>query len=169
MPWIPLHQTWKIYWQIYPLSIEHRWLEYSYTKLGRSTAHQLSRDALNTATPNLVDLLEQRCLEYHYTKLGRSTGRSTSHQLSGDALITTTPNLEDLLTDLPSINRAKMTWILLHQTWQIYCPSIEHRCLEYHYTKLGRSTPSQLSINALNTTTPNLEDLPTDLPSINRA
>ena len=43
-------------------------------------------------------------------------------------------------------------------------PSNEHRCLEYHYTKLGRSasrpTPHLLSINALNTTTPNLADLP---------
>ena len=51
-------------------------------------------------------------------------------------------------------------------------PSIENRCLEYHYTNLGRSiyieqctytydrlTPLQLSIGALNTTTPNLADL----------
>ena len=36
MPWILLHQTWQIYWQIYPC--------------------QLSTDALNTATPNLADL-----------------------------------------------------------------------------------------------------------------
>ena len=50
--------------------------------------------------------------------------------------------------------------------------SIEHRCLEYCYTKLGRSSrystmhiyawqmepPSQLSIDASNTATPNLAD-----------
>ena len=68
------------------------------------TPSQLSIDALNTATPNLVDLhppsiehrcleyttpnlaglladlplsIEHRCLEYYNTKLGRSTGRST--------------------------------------------------------------------------------------------
>ena len=47
-------------------------------------------------------------------------------------------------------------------------PSIEHRCLEDHYTKLGISTgrpsPSQLSIDPLNTITPNLADLLADLP-----
>ena len=58
--------------------------------------------------------------------------------------------------------------------WQIDPPwPIEHRCLEYHYTKLGRSiyieqciythgrliTPLQSSIDALNTTTPNLAHL----------
>ena len=46
-------------------------------------------------------------------------------------------------------------------------PSIKHRCLEYHYTKLGRSagrpTPCQSSIDAFNTATPNLADLPADL------
>ena len=53
--------------------------------------------------------------------------------------------------------------------WQIYPPSIEHRCLEYHYTKLGRSTPHQSNINALSTITPNLADLLPDLPPINPA
>ena len=105
-----------------------------------------------------------RCLEYCYTKLGRSTGRSTPHQLSIDALKTDTPNLADILADLPPINWAEMPWILLHQTWQIYPQSIKHRCLEYCYTKLGRSSgrsiPHQLSIDALNTATPNLADLP---------
>ena len=44
--------------------------------------------------------------------------------------------------------------------WQIYPPT-EHRCLEYCYIKLGRSTPTtQLSIDALNTATPNLADVP---------
>ena len=45
--------------------------------------------------------------------------------------------------------------------WFIYLPSIEHRCLPYHYTKLGRSTgrstPLKLSIDALHTITPNLQ------------
>ena len=102
MPCILLHQTWQIYWQTYPL--------------------QLSIVALNTATPNLPDLLayvppsnKHRCLEYHCTKLAKSTGRSAS-------------------------------------------PSIMHSCLEYCYTKLARSTgisnPPQSSIDALNTITP---------------
>ena len=52
--------------------------------------------------------------------------------------------------------------------------SIEHRCIEYCYTKLGRSSrystmhiyawqidpPGQSSIHALNTVTPNWGDLP---------
>ena len=46
-------------------SIEHRCLEHHYAKLGRSngrstgryTPHQSSIDALNTATPNLADLM----------------------------------------------------------------------------------------------------------------
>ena len=65
------------------------------------TPSQLSIDALNTATPNLADLMadlppiiEHRCLEYHYTKLDRSTGRSTPSQLSIDTLNTATPNLQ---------------------------------------------------------------------------
>ena len=57
-------------------------------------------------------------------------------------------------------------------------PPIEHRCLEYCYTKLGRSIPDQLadlppprqlSIDALNTITTNLADLLADLPPANRA
>ena len=44
---------------------------------------------------------------------------------------------------------------------------IEQRCLQYHYTKIGRQTyfadgsPSELRIDAWNTTTPNLADEPT--------
>ena len=186
MPWIPLHQTWQIYWEIYPPSIKHRCLEYCYSKLcistGRSTPYQLSIDALNTITPNLADLppsIEHRCLKYHYTKLGRTIPHQSNHRcleyhytklgrsipcpLSIDALNTVTPNLADILADLPPINWASMPWILLHKTWHIYPLSIEHRCIEYHYTKLGRSTPHQSSIDALNTYTPNLADLP---PSI---
>ena len=48
-------------------------------------------------------------------------------------------------------------------------PSIEHRCLQYCYTKLGRSTPHQLSIDALKTITPNVADLLADLTPINQA
>ena len=81
-------------WQIAPTPppIKHRTLENHHTKYvsyiaqciythGRLTPHhgQLIIDALNTATPNLADLLadvtpsiKHRCLEYCYTKLGRS-------------------------------------------------------------------------------------------------
>ena len=38
--------------------------------------------------------------------------------------------------------------------WQIYPPPTKHRSLEHHYTKSGRSSP-QLTIDPLNTTTPN--------------
>ena len=67
-----------------------------------------------------------------------------------------------------------MPWILLCQTWWtnllwlMETPQwIKNRCLEYHYTKLGRHTyfgwwrpPSELRIDALNTTIPNLADKP---------
>ena len=63
-----------------------------------------------------------------------------------------------------------MPCILLHQTWQIYwqiyLPSIDHRCLENYYTKLGRFTLYQSSIDALNTIIPNLADLLADLAPI---
>ena len=72
------------FWQICPLSIDHRCLEYHYTKLGRSNPP-----------------IKYSCLEYCYTKLGRSTGRSTP-QSSIDALHTATPNMADILADLPS-------------------------------------------------------------------
>ena len=157
--------------------IKHRCLQYCYTKLcrsGRSTTTKSSIHALNTTTPNLADLLadafntatpnltdqppiKHRCLQYCYTKLGRCTGRSTSqssidafntcytklarwqtpHQSSIHAFLnTTTPNLADLQANLP--------------------PPFKHRCLQYCYTKLGRCTPHQSSIDAFNTATPNL-------------
>ena len=114
----------QICWQIYPLAIEHRCLEYHYTKLGRSTP-QLSIDALNTITPNLVDLPPQLSINALHTAtltladliFGRSTPQS-----SIDALNTITPNLADF----------------------IFCrslPPIEDRCLAYCCTELGRSTP----------------------------
>ena len=158
MLWIPLHQTWQIYWQIcwqiHPPAIKHRCLQYVTPNLADLLAdppQQLTIDALNTTTPKLADLLA-----------------GLPPQLSIDALNTATPNL----ADLPPINQAYMPWIPLHQTWQNYPWSIKHRCLEYHYTKLGRSTgrsagrstPQQLSIDALNTTTPNLADLLADPP-----
>ena len=118
-----------------PQSIDHRCLEYHYTKLGRSrrysTMHiiawqidyppvKLSIDALNTATPNLADLgFIAQCTYMN--------GRPTPSQLSIDALHTTTPNLEDIA-----------------------------QCTYMH----GRPTPpSQSSIDALHTTTPNLADI----------
>ena len=109
----PKHPGTQI-WQIYPRfvgrsnpPIEHRCLEYHYTKLGRSTPPQSSIDALNTITLNLADLPQISWQIY-------------PPQLSIDALNTVTPNV----ADLPQI------------TWQIY-PPIEHRCLAYHYTKLA--------------------------------
>ena len=147
---------------------------------------QSSIDALNTATPNLADLadiaqctymhgrstpqsIEHRCLEYCYTKLGRSSRYSTMHiyagqiypssQLSIDALNTITPNLADLadIAQCTYMHGRLIPW------------SIKHRCLEYHYTKLGISSrystmhrytwqinpPGQSSIHALNTATLN--------------
>ena len=125
---------------MYPLSIKCTCLEYCYTKLGRCiyieqctythgrlTPHHLSVVALNIVTPNLADVpqsIKHRCLQYNYTKLGRSIyieqctythGRLTPHHLSMVALNIVTPNL----ADVPQ--------------------SIKHRCLQYHYTKLGRS------------------------------
>ena len=70
---------------LHPLAIEHRCLEYCYTKLGRSTPLAI----------------KHRCLQYHYTKHARSTGRSTPHQSSIHALNTATPNLTDVLADQP--------------------------------------------------------------------
>ena len=116
--------------------------------------------------------IKHRCLDYCYTKLGRSSRYSTMHiyawqidppsQLSIDALNTTTPNLADV-ADI-----AQCRYMHGRSTPQ----SIKHRCPEYCYTKLGRSSryntihiytwqiypqpPSQLSIDALNTATPNL-------------
>ena len=130
MPWIPLHQTWQIYWQIYPThqsSIDA--LNTITPNLAALPAdlptHQSSIDALNTITPNLADLLADL----------------PPHQSSIDALNIITPNLADLLADLPhpSIKHRCLEYHYT-KTWQIYPPSVKHRCLEYHYTKLGRST-----------------------------
>ena len=100
-----------------------------------------------------------RCLEYCYTKLGRSTPHLP--QSSIDVLNTTTPNLADLpspcQSSIDALNTATPNMADLPP------PSIKHRCLEYQYTKLGRSTPIQSSIDAMNTATPNLADLLTKI------
>ena len=153
MTCIPLNKTWQmnLFWPMDPPGIEHRCLEYCYTKLGRQTyfswwpPRELRIDALNTATPNLAD--------------------------------------RPSLANEPSNTRAEMTCIPLHKTWQMNLfwpmdpPGIEHRCLEYCYTKLGRQTyfswwpPRELRIDALNTATPNLADRPSlaNEPSNTRA
>ena len=159
----------------FPPPIKDRWLEYHYTKLGRSTP------------------LDHRCLEYHYTQLGKTTGRFTPQKWSIYAMNTTTPNLADLLADLhplaikhrcleycynkhgistvtphqssiDAFNTATPNLADLHHTAIEYTclkyatpnlgrstPPTEHRCFEYCYTKLGRSTSQQSSIDAFNT------------------
>ena len=132
MTWIPVHKTWQmnLLWQMDPQSIKSRCLEYQYTKLGRQTyfgwwtpLSQARIDALNTTTQNLAD--------------------------------------KPTLADGPLVNRGETTWIPVHKTWQtnLLWPmdpqstwqtnllwlmdppqSIKNRCLEYHYTKLGRLT-----------------------------
>ena len=82
----------------------------------------LEHRCLEYATPNLADLyiyIEQ-CTYTH--------GRLTPLQSSIDALNTATPNLAHLMADL-HIYRTMHIY-----TWQIDPLSIEHRCLEYHYT-----------------------------------
>ena len=121
----------------------HRYLEYCYTKLGKSTGIDLWK----TITPNKFHIyiaqctythgrlspppppIQHRSLENHYTKYVSyiaqcrfNHGRLTPLKSCIDALNTATPTLGDLLTDLPITQ------------------SIKHRCLEYHYTKLSRST-----------------------------
>ena len=73
-------------------------------------------------------------------------------QVSIDALNTITPNLADLS---PIEHRCiAYHYTKLGRSTSRSTPPIKHRCLEYHYTKLGRSagksTP-QSSIDALHT------------------
>ena len=97
----------------------------------------MSIDALNTTIPNLANVPpSQLSIDALNTTTSNSANVPPSQQ-SIDALNTTTPNL----ADVP------------------HPKSIEHRCLEYHYTKLGKCVPSQQSIDDLNTTTPNLADV----------
>ena len=125
---------------------------------------QLSIDALNTTTPNLADLMADLLTDVPL-------------QLSIDALNTATPNLADLMTDLPLPSQLSIGAFyttapnladLMTDILADLPPEIEHRCLEYHYTKhgrstsrsTGRSTPHKSSMDDLNTTTYNLADLP---------
>ena len=131
-------------WQIDSQSPEHRCLEYCYTKLGTSQCRSIYiyRQCTYTHGRLTPQSLEHRCLEYCYTKLGTSHCRSiyidNAHipmadwppcQSSINALNTTTPNLVDL-----DIYRAMHIYL-----WHINPLVTKHRCLEYHYTKLGRS------------------------------
>ena len=138
---------WTFFGQWVPHWIEHRCLEYQYTKLGTQT--YFGRwTYFSRWTPHVI---EQRCLEYQYTKIGRWTyfgqwipqwiknrcleyqytklGRQTylvdglPSELRIDALNTATPNL----ADKPTLADGPPKWI-------------ENRCLEYQYTKLGRWT-----------------------------
>ena len=121
-------------------SIEHRCLEYCYTANFADLAADIAQCTYMDGRSTLQSI-EHRCLEYCYTKLGRSCSRySTMHiyawqidppsQSSIDALKTATPNFADLTADI-----AQCTYMDGRSTLQ----SIEHRCLEYCYTKLGRS------------------------------
>ena len=91
--------------------------------------------------------MEHRCLQYCYTTLGTSHGRSiyieqctythgrfTPLQMTIDALNTATPKLAHLMADI---------YIYIYNNALIPMedcpPAIEHRCLEYHYTKIGTS------------------------------
>ena len=145
-----------------PQSIKHRLLEYCYTNLGKCILppSQSSIDALNITTPNLADVpqsIHHRCLEYHHTKTTRSIYRTihiypwqidSPSQFSIDALTTATPNLAHLMAEQCTYTYGR----LIHpshlsiDTLNIVTPnvadvpqSIDHRCLEYHYTKPGRS------------------------------
>ena len=111
------------------LAIEHRCLEYHYTKLGRSIYIEQCIYTNGRLTPQS---LKHRCLEYHYTTLGTSNGR-TMHIY--------------LWQMDPPVNQALMPWILLHQTWQIYI----YRTMHIYPWQIDPS--DQLSIGVLNTYT----------------
>ena len=172
-------------WPQPPPPIKHRSLENQYTKYvsyiaqciythGRLTPPpgQLSIDALNTTAPNLGDLphppsIEHRMLWIPLHHTWQIYWQTYPPQSSIDALNTATPNLADLMADLPPIKHRCLEY---HYTkiGRSTPQSIEHRCLEYCYTKLGRSncrSTRQLSIDVLNTATPNLADLIADLPA----
>ena len=133
-----------------PPSIEHRCLEYHYTKLGRSIYIEQCIYTHGRLTPLAI---EHRCLEYHYTKLGTSNGRTMHIYLWQIDPQSIKHRCLYIYTKLGTYNG------------RLTPQSIEHRCLEYHYTKLGRSTIYrtmhiylwqinpylQLSIDALNT------------------
>ena len=179
--------------QMAPQSIKHRCLAYCYTHcqiqdnaylqkadgppsqsaidaLNTITLHvtlpsQLSTDALHITTPTArsrtmpiyrsqIDpqSIEHMCIEYHYTKYIRiakcHAAQILQSQLSTDALHTTTTT-------------ARSRTMPIYRS-QIDPLSIEHMCIEYHYTKYIRIAkchaaqilPSQLSTDAMHTTTP---------------
>ena len=146
MLWIPLHQTWQIYW---------RSLEYCYTKLatystihiytkGRWTPGQSITDALHTTTPTAqsqtIHIYRCRWTPHHSstdalhttTPTARSwtmhiyRGRWTPHHSSTDALHTTTPTARS------------WTMHIYRGSWTP--PSFQHRCIEYCYTKYISTT-----------------------------
>ena len=147
MHWIPLNLTWQIYIYIEqcrythdrltPWPIKHRYLGYHYTKLGTSIYIEQCIYTHSRLTPQPI---KNRCLEYHYTKLGTSHGRTmhiypwqmnpSPSKSSIDALNTTTSNLADLSLYIEQ-------GIYTHGRLPPW--PIEHRCLEYCYTKLGIS------------------------------
>ena len=119
---------------------------------------QLSIDALYTTTQNLADIaqctyiwtadgppaIEHRYLAYHYTNLAdiaqctyipKADGPPS--QSSIDALHTITPDLEDIVqcTYIPTAHGLPPL-------------SIEHRCLAYCYTKLGRYSTMHIYPNS---------------------
>ena len=116
----------------HPHSIEHRCLEYCYTKLGRSTGRstppQLSIDALNTTTPNLADVLADLPPSHSSTDALNTTASNladlmadlppTPCQLSIDALNTATPNLADLLAQISGKPLHQISFI--YSTMHIY-------------------------------------------------
>ena len=116
---------------------------------------QSSIDALHTITPNLADL-PPKDLPVHIN--GNFTFlvlqliyadqlADLPPQLSIDALHTTTPNLADLPPPIEHRCLAYCYTKLGRSTPDLLAdlPPIEHRCLAYHYTKLGRSTPDLLT------------------------
>ena len=148
MTCIQIHKTWQmnLLWPMDPHPSwvpEKRCLEYHYTKFGRQTY-------FGQWTPPVP---EQRSLEYHNTKLGRwiSFGQWPS-QVPEQWWLTYHYTKVGQWTYfgqcLPG-TRSEMTCIQIYKTWQMNLlwpmdpyPSWvpEKRCLEYHYTKLGRQT-----------------------------
>ena len=149
MPWVPSHQTWQIYWQIYPSpSIEHRFLEDHYTKCGRSTPH-LTIDHWMSYW-EIHNLISMGNLISGIEKYGDSTVSLSlflslsplSLSLSLSLSFTLSP-LDDLP---PSIEHRCLEYCytkLSRSNGRSTPQSIEHRCLEYCYTKLGRSTGTE--------------------------
>ena len=114
-----------------PQSIEHRCLEYCYTKLGRSRRYSTMQYMHGRSTPQSI---KHRCLEYCYTKLGRSCRYST--YIHGRL---TPPSIEHRCLEYCYTKLADLADIT-------QCTYMQ-----------GRSIPiGQSSIDALNTASPNL-------------